>query len=67
MGDTQYVQGMSTNLKNAVRWISEVVQEHPEKKRNQVVKEAELRFDLTPRECDFLDKNFTELISSSTC
>lgn len=65
MGDTQYVKGMSANLKKAVCWISEVVQEHPEKKRDKIIKEAELRFDLNPRECDFLDKNFMEL--TTTC
>lgn len=61
MGDTQYVKGMSANLKKAVCWISELVQEHPEKSRNDIIKEAELRFDLNPRECDFLDKNFARL------
>lgn len=61
MGDTQYVKGMSANLKKAVCWIGEIVRDHPEKKRNEIIKEAELRFDLNPRECDFLDKNFTEL------
>ncbi len=65
MGDTQYVQGLSTNLKKAVCWISETVQNSPDKKRDAVIKEAELRFDLTPRECEFLNNNFTEI--SSKC
>jgi len=63
MGDTQYVKGMSANLKKAVCWISETVQDHPKKKRDEIIKEAELRFDLTPRECEFLNKNFAELSS----
>ena len=61
MGDTQYVQGLSANLKKAVCWISETVQEHPEKKRDHIIREAQLRFDLNPRESEFLNKNFTEL------
>ena len=61
MGDTNSIQGFSSNLKKAVCWISETVQEHPEKFRGDIIKEAELRFDLTPRECEFLNTKFTDL------
>ncbi len=52
---------LSTNLQKAVKWIGEVMQEHPEKQRNQVISDAQLRFDLTPAECEFLNHNFKEL------
>lgn len=61
MGDVQSVPGLSANLKKAVCWLSETVQEHPEKSRDDILTEAELRFDLTPRECEFLDQNFRKL------
>lgn len=61
MGDTDSIKGLSANLKKAVCWISETVQEHPEKKRGEILAEAELRFDLSPRECEFLNTNFAEL------
>lgn len=61
MSDSKHVPNLSANLKKAVCWISEVVQEHPEKRRNEIMKEAELRFDLSPLECEFLNKNFSEL------
>lgn len=61
MSDIQNVKGLSANLKKAVCWISETVQEHPARKRKDILKKAELRFDLNPRECEFLDKNFNEL------
>ncbi|MDW7772587.1 MAG: hypothetical protein SCH71_06815 [Desulfobulbaceae bacterium] len=64
MGDTQYVKGMTANLKKAVCWISETVQEHPEKKRKEIIMEAELRFDLNPRESEFLNKNFMDLTAN---
>jgi hypothetical protein len=64
MGDTQYVQGMSANLKKAVCWIGEVVREKPGRTRIDIIREAELRFDLTPRECEFLDRNFTEIAAN---
>ena len=61
MGDINSIQGFSDNLKKAVCWISETVQEHPEKFRGDIIKEAGLRFDLTPRECEFLNTKSTDL------
>ena len=48
-------------MKKAIRWISDTLLEHPEKKRKQIIREAELRFDLTPLECEFLNRNFDDL------
>ncbi|WP_339133808.1 MAG: hypothetical protein WGN25_13750 [Candidatus Electrothrix sp. GW3-4] len=56
---------LSTNLQKAVQWIGEVIQEHPEKQRNQVVSDAQLRFDLTPAESEFLNHNFKEIITGT--
>ncbi|MGR0482877.1 MAG: hypothetical protein ACTFAL_16160 [Candidatus Electronema sp. V4] len=50
----------STSLQKAVAWIGETMQQHPEKQRGKVLAEAELRFDLTPAECEFLKRNFNE-------
>ena len=43
-------------IKKAIYWISEMVKEHPEKKRRQIINEDEIRFDLSPKECDFIDR-----------
>ena len=61
MGDIQSIPGLSANLKKAIRWIGETVREHPETTREAIITEAQLRFDLTPRECEFLNQNFLEL------
>ena len=61
MGDTNSIQGLSANFKKAVCWISETIKSHPEKSRVHIITEAELRFDLTPREGEFLHTNFTNL------
>ena len=61
MGDTNSIQGLSANLKKAVCWISETIKSNPEKSRVNIITEAELRFDLTPREGEFLHTNFTNL------
>ena len=49
----------STNLQKAVAWISEIVQDNPEKERARVLKDAQVRFDLTPAECEFLRKKLS--------
>jgi len=56
MGDTDTTQPQGDKIRKAVRWLSDMLREHPEKTRAAVVKEAEVRFDLTPRECDFLEQ-----------
>lgn len=57
MGDTDPIQPRGDKIRKAVCWISEMIREHPEKSRAKIVKEAEIRFDLTPRECTFLDQD----------
>ncbi|HHD56109.1 MAG TPA: hypothetical protein ENK89_00320 [Desulfobulbaceae bacterium] len=61
MSPSTPLQTQSANLKKAICWLSEVVQAHPEKQRNTVISEAELRFDLTPAECEFLNSNFRDI------
>lgn len=49
----------SNKVKKALIWLSETLQERPEKKRSTVLEEATIRFDLTPAECEFVRKNFS--------
>jgi hypothetical protein len=46
------------SIRKAVKWISEVTKEYPEKSRKEIIHEAELRFDLSPKECEFLFRKF---------
>lgn len=59
MSDQSPVHSKSANLKKALVWMAETLQSHPEKQRRTVLQEAELRFDLTPLECEFLDEHFS--------
>jgi hypothetical protein len=59
MSDQSPVHSKSANLKKALIWMAERLQSNPEKQRSTVLQEAELRFDLTPLECEFLDKHFS--------
>jgi hypothetical protein len=56
MGETENILPSGDKIRKAVQWISDMVREHPDKERDLIVKEAEIRFDLTPRECSYLDK-----------
>jgi len=42
------------DLRRAVKWISAHLQENPEQKLNPLVQEAIFKFDLSPRDADFL-------------
>jgi hypothetical protein len=56
MGEAENILPSGDKIRKAVRWISDMVREHPDKARDLIVKEAEIRFDLTPKECSYLDK-----------
>lgn len=45
-------------MKKVLQWLSETLQKNPEKNRIDALREAEIRFDLSPKECQFLDTNF---------
>ena len=56
----------SDKMKKAISWMSEELLNSPQKKRDRVIKEAEIRFDLSPAECEFLTKNFSGAAPSSS-
>ena len=63
------MQAPGDKMRKVLCWVSETLEAHPEKKRLDVFKEAEIRFDLTPRECEFLDSHFAneKLTKESDC
>ena len=58
MGGTEDLLPAGAKIRKALRWLSESLQTSPEKGRVQALREAELRFDLSPAECRFLDERF---------
>ncbi len=58
MADAEELQPKGDKIRKALRWVCEILAEHPEKKRLAVIREAEVRFDLSPKECRFLDSKF---------
>ena len=47
-------------MKKAVQELSELLADHPEKKRAEVLRMVALKCDLSPLECEFLNKNFSD-------
>lgn len=59
MSDQSPLNTTSAKVKKALIWVSETLQDHPQKHRLTVLHEAQVRFDLTPVECDFLNRHFS--------
>lgn len=55
MADTDSVMPEGERIRRAVTWVADMLREHPERDRGELVREAEIRFDLTPKECRFLE------------
>lgn len=60
MSGTEDMLPTGEKVRKALAWLSESLQASPEKGRKQALREAELRFDLSPAECRFLDDRFGE-------
>ncbi len=47
-------------LKKAVIHFSELLESSPDKSRTELLQIVQLRFDLSPAECEFLDRHLRE-------
>ena len=56
MSSIDAIQTSGDRMKKTLCWISEMLREHPGKNRQQIISDAEIRFDLSPKECDFIDR-----------
>lgn len=53
-------QAPGDKIKKAICAFSELLTQHPEKNRATLLRQVEIQFDLSPKECEFLDKNLSE-------
>ena len=63
MSSVEEILPSGDKMKKTLCWISEMIATNPEKSRQQIISEAEIRFDLSPKECDFIDRNLQDTIS----
>ena len=52
------VEPKGENLRKAVKWVSDERTYNPEKKIKKVVEEACVKYNLSPRDADFLIRKF---------
>ena len=57
---SQGIQPEGERIRKAVRWIIEILREEKGRTRRAVIEEAEKRFDLSPIECEFLERKLVE-------
>ncbi len=60
MCPTHITQTPGDKLKKAITCFSELLTTKPDKSRQELLHEVEIKFDLSPRECEFLDNHFSE-------
>ena len=60
MSDNTSLYSRSDKIKKALVWLSETQEQKPGTSREKLLREAEIRFDLSPADCTFLDKNFSK-------
>jgi hypothetical protein len=59
MTKTRPTQTPGDKIKKAIACLSELLETNPQKSRDTLLREVELRYDLSPAECDFLHKHFS--------
>lgn len=47
-------------LKKAITQFSELLEQHPQKSRQTILREVEMKLDLSPLECEFLHRHFAD-------
>lgn len=50
------VQPKGDPIRKAVKWISDELQDHPEKKKHALMEQAAVKFNLSPRDVEYLQK-----------
>ena len=60
MSAVEEIMPSGDKMKKTLLWISEMLRDNPAKNRQQVISEAQIRFDLSPKECDFIDRKLRD-------
>ena len=50
------VQPEGEMIRKAVQWISDELKDHPQKKRRTVIEQAAVKFNLSPKDVEYLEK-----------
>ena len=58
MTSQQPTKSQGDRTRQALAELGELLQKHPEKSRQCLLQQVETKYDLTPKECEFLNRNF---------
>lgn len=61
MDGADCIQPSGDRMRKAIKWLSDAVLSRPDVRRQRLLEEAEIRFNLSPKECEFLNCNFGEM------
>ena len=50
------VQPEGELIRKAVKWISDELQDHPEESRHKLIEQAAVKFNLSPKDVEYLQK-----------
>ena len=53
-------QKKGDKARQALTELTSLLEQHPEKTRKELLQLVEVKFDLTPKECEFLNQNFVK-------
>jgi len=60
MSNKQPTSTSGDRTRQALVTLAELTQKYPAENRKTLLQQVEIQFDLTPKECDFLQRNFVE-------
>lgn len=58
MSSQHPTQSAGDKTRQALAELCHLLEKYPEKSRKALLEQVEIKFDLTPKECEFLDRNF---------
>ncbi len=58
MSNARPTQLPGDKVKKAIICLSELIEQYPDKTRKELLNQVEIKFDLSPLECEFLNKHF---------
>ncbi|MEN8200477.1 MAG: hypothetical protein ABFR63_10450 [Thermodesulfobacteriota bacterium] len=58
MTSQQPTQKTGDKTKQALAELAELTEKNPDKSRQSLLQQVEIKYDLTPKECEFLNRNF---------
>jgi hypothetical protein len=59
-GKVMSIQPEGENIRKATKWISEARTDNPDEKLSDLIEKACVKFDLSPSDCEFLTRFFSQ-------